>query len=195
VQYIVSIIGVRYRLLFASLYGLFQPVLPAALIEPSKIFWKILNSLRAFGWYLFIPTLVYGLVYYFRLKEKKEKYQFLFLWLLSVFWIYLSSIRAGGDMWDNPRYRLSFLLIIGYVVAVAFYHGWKTKDHWLIRFYIAHLVFILFFLQWYISRYTGLFVNLSFFQMVYVLIFIFGIILITGVIQEIKNSRVRELSV
>lgn len=195
VQYIVSIIGVRYRLLFASLYGLFQPVLPAALIEPSKIFWKILNSLRAFGWYLFIPTLVYGLVYYFRLKEKKEKYQFLFLWLLSVFWIYLSSIRAGGDMWDNPRYRLSFLLIIGYVVAVAFYHGWKTKDHWLIRFYIAHLVFILFFLQWYISRYTGLFVNLSFFQMVYVLIFIFGIILITGVIQEIKNSRVRKLSV
>jgi len=33
VQYIVSIIGSRYRLLFASIYGLFQPVLPAALTD------------------------------------------------------------------------------------------------------------------------------------------------------------------
>lgn len=189
VQYIVSIIGSRYRLLFASIYGLFQPVLPAALIEPSKLFWKIINSLRALGWYLMIPILVYGIVYFFRENEKFKKFEYLFIWSFSVFWIMLSSIRAGGDMWDNPRYRLSFLIFIAYIIGVAFYHGWKTKDHWLTRIFIAELVFVLFFLQWYISRYTGLFENLTFFQMVFVLSIIFGIILITGILKEVKIHK------
>jgi hypothetical protein len=189
VQYIVSIIGSRYRLLFASIYGLFQPVLPAALIEPSKLFWKILNSLRALGWYLMIPILVYGIVYFFRENEKFKKFEYLFVWSFSVFWIMLSSTRAGGDMWDNPRYRLSFLIFIAYIIGVAFYHGWKTKDHWLTRIFIAELVFVLFFLQWYISRYTGLFENLTFFQMVFVLSIIFGIILITGILKEVKIHK------
>ena len=189
VQYIVSIIGSRYRLLFASIYGLFQPVLPAALIEPSKLFWKILNSFRALGWYLMIPILVYGIVYFFRENEKFKKFEYLFIWSFSVFWIILSSIRAGGDMWDNPRYRLSFLIFIAYIIGVAFYHGWKTKDHWLTRIFIAELVFVLFFLQWYISRYTGLFENLTFFQMVFVLSIIFGIILITGILKEVKIHK------
>ena len=191
VQYIVSIIGTRYRLLFASLYGLFQPVLPAALIEPSKLFWGVLNSLRALGWYLLMPILVYGIVYIFREKQKDKKFEFLFIWLLSIFWIFLSSIRAGGDMWDNPRYRLSFLLFIAYLVGVAFYHGWKTKDHWLTRFYVAEFVFVLFFLQWYISRYTGLFGNLPFFNMVIILAIIFGAILITGIFKE-RKSKIKE---
>jgi hypothetical protein len=189
VQYIVSIIGSRYRLLFASIYGLFQPVLPAALIEPSKLFWKILNSFRALGWYLMIPILVYGIVYFFRENEKFKKFEYLFVWSFSVFWIMLSSTRAGGDMWDNPRYRLSFLIFIAYIIGVAFYHGWKTKDHWLTRIFIAELVFVLFFLQWYISRYTGLFENLTFFQMVFVLSIIFGIILITGILKEVKIHK------
>jgi len=192
VQYIVSIIGTRYRLLFASIYGLFQPVLPAALIEPSKLFWKILNSLRALGWYLMLPILIYGIVYFFRENEKIKKFEYLVIWSFSVFWILLSSIRAGGDMWDNPRYRLSFLIFIAYIIGVAFYNGWKTKDHWLIRFFIAELVFVLFFLQWYISRYIGLFENLPFFHMVLVLSIIFGIILITGIFKEVKLHKLNQ---
>jgi hypothetical protein len=192
VQYIVSIIGDRYRLLFASLYGLFQPVLPAALIEPSKLFWGILNSFRALGWYLLMPVLIYGFVYIFRERQKDKKLEYLFLWLLSIFWIFLSSIRAGGDMWDNPRYRLSFLLFIAYIVGVAFYHGWKSKDHWLARFYIAELVFVMFFLHWYISRYTGRFGNLPFFSMVIILSILFGLILITGIIKEINIHKLKK---
>ncbi len=191
VQYIVSIIGERYRLLFASLYGLFQPVLPAALVEPSKFFWRVLNSLRALGWYILMPVIVYGLVYIFREKQKEKKLEYLFIWALSVFWIFLSSIRAGGDMWDNPRYRLSFLLFVAYLVGVALYNGWKTKDHWLTRIFIAELVFVLFFLQWYISRYTGLFDNLPFFQMVIVLSIIFGGILLTGIFKELKIHKLK----
>ncbi len=191
VQYIVSIIGKKYRLLFASLYGLFQPVLPAALIEPSKLFWGVLNSMRALGWYLLMPVIVYGFVYIFREKQKEKKLEYLFLWLLSIFWIFLSSIRAGGDMWDNPRYRLSFLLFIAYIVGVAFYHGWKTKDHWLARFFVAELVFVLFFLQWYISRYTGLFENLPFFSMVIILSIVFGVILVTGIFKEINLHKLK----
>jgi len=194
VQYIVSTIGSKYRLIFASFYGLFQPVLPAALIEPSKLFWKLLNSLRATGWYLILPIILYGFIYLFRENDKNRKFEYMFVWSLSVFWIVLSSIRAGGDMWDNPRYRVSFLIFIAYIVGVAFVHGVKTKDHWLKRIFFAEIIFILFFIQWYISRYTGLFENLPFFQMVFILMVIFAIIFISGVINEIKMKRLKKLN-
>lgn len=189
VQYIVSIIGTRYRLAFATLYGLFQPVLPAALIEPSKLFWRILNSLRALGWYLLMPGLIYGFIYYLREKEKNKKTLFFILWLISIFWIILSSIRAGGDMWDNPRYRMSFLLLISFVVVEAFLNGWKKKDHWLIRIIIGEIVFVLFFLQWYIARYWGIFDNLPILHMMVVLAAIFILILASGLIHEHKKKK------
>jgi hypothetical protein len=44
-------------------------------------------------------------------------------------------------------------------------------------------------MQWYISRYTGLFENLPFFQMVSVLSIIFGLILITGIVKEVKIHK------
>ncbi len=194
VQYIVSTIGSRYRLVFASLYGLFQPVLPAALIEPSKLFWKILNSMRALGWYLVMPFLSYGIIYFFREKNKEKKYEFLLVWGLSIFWIILSSIRAGGDMWDNPRYRLNFLLFIAFSVSQSLSYGLKNKDHWLTKIFIAEGFFILFFLIWYISRYTGLIKNLPFFPMVIILTIIFLLILLTGIIQEIKNKKNQSIS-
>ena len=189
VQYVVSIIGTQYRLAFASLYGLLQPVLPAALIEPSKLFWGILNSLRAFGWYLLMPGLFYGFVYFFREKDKKRKIEFGVLWLISMFWIILSSVRAGGDMWDNPRYRISFLVFISFVVAQAFLYGWRTKDHWLKRIIIAEIIFVLFFLQWYIARYTGIFDNLPFLYMVGILSIIFVLIFGSGLFYEFARKN------
>jgi hypothetical protein len=168
---------------------LFQPVLPAALIEPSKLFWRILNSLRALGWYLLMPGLIYGFIYYLREKEKSKKTLFFILWLISIFWIILSSIRAGGDMWDNPRYRMSFLLLISFVVVEAFLNGWKEKDHWLIRIIIGEIVFVLFFLQWYIARYWGIFDNLPILHMMVVLAAIFILILASGLIHEHKKKK------
>lgn len=189
VQYVVSIIGTRYRLAFASLYGLLQPVLPATLIEPSKLFWRIINSLRALGWYLLMPGLIYGLVYLFREKDKNRKVQFGVFWLISIFWIILSSVRAGGDMWDNPRYRISFLVFISYIVAQAFLYGWKSKDHWLTRIILAEVIFILFFLQWYIARYLGIFDNLPFMQMVGILSIIFIVIFVSGLVHEFGRKN------
>jgi len=189
VQYVVSIIGTRYRLAFASLYGLLQPVLPATLIEPSKLFWRILNSLRALGWYLLMPGLIYGLVYLFREKDKNRKVQFGVFWLISIFWIILSSVRAGGDMWDNPRYRISFLVFISYIVAQALLYGWKSKDHWLTRIILAEVIFILFFLQWYIARYLGIFDNLPFMQMVGILSIIFIVIFVSGLVHEFRRKN------
>jgi len=189
VQYIVSVIGKRFRLPFATLYGLFQPVLPAALIEPAKPFWTSLNSLRALGWYLLMPALIYGLVYFFREKDRQKKWVFLMIWGLSIFWIILSSTRAGGDMWDNPRYRLSFLIFIATAASNAAVFGWKTRDHWLKRIILGEIVFLLFFTQWYLSRYFRIFENLPFFRMVIILLFIFALIVISGIFYEIRRKK------
>jgi hypothetical protein len=136
-----------------------------------------------------MPGLIYGFVYFFREKEKNTKIQFGVIWLISIFWIILSSVRAGGDMWDNPRYRISFLVFISFVVAQAILHGWRTKDHWLTRIFLAEVIFVLFFLQWYIARYTGIFDNLPFLYMVGILSFIFVLIFGSGLFHEFARKK------
>ena len=39
------------QLLFTIVYGLLQPVLPAAFIDPTTLTWQIIGILRAVGWY------------------------------------------------------------------------------------------------------------------------------------------------
>ncbi|HET9589557.1 MAG TPA: hypothetical protein VFO91_12290, partial [Anaerolineales bacterium] len=46
------------RLPFVVVYGIFQPVLPASLIAPTKLIWKAIYLLRSLGWYALLPMLV-----------------------------------------------------------------------------------------------------------------------------------------
>ena len=50
------------RLPFVMVYGVFQPVLPAAFVEPTTLIWKIIAILRALGWYALLPVLIMSFV-------------------------------------------------------------------------------------------------------------------------------------
>ena len=50
------------RLPFVMVYGIFQPVLPAAIVEPTTLIWKIIGILRALGWYAMLPALILSFV-------------------------------------------------------------------------------------------------------------------------------------
>src|SRR6266545_4002093 len=43
------------RLPFVAVYGIFQPVLPATIIYPTKLIWKLIGILRALSWYILLP--------------------------------------------------------------------------------------------------------------------------------------------
>ena len=46
------------RLPFVAIYGILQPVLPAAIVTPTKFIWKLIYILRALGWYTLLPMLI-----------------------------------------------------------------------------------------------------------------------------------------
>jgi hypothetical protein len=76
-------------------------------------------------------------------------------WILvfSWVWIVISSIRAGGTQWDNPRYRLIFFGFQALAAAFA-WQSWRLRrDRWLPRVLLAEVLCLTLFGQWYLARY------------------------------------------
>jgi peptidoglycan/LPS O-acetylase OafA/YrhL len=82
----------------------------------------------------------------------------LWLWLTVWVWIVLSSARAGGDQWDNPRYRVILLMFQAALAAYSLLWARQRRDRWLGRILAVEGVFLVLFGYWYFSRYanTGL---------------------------------------
>ena len=138
----------------ATFYGLTLPFLPAALADNSGApIWQAIAIFRSVGWYALLPALVYGTLAAFTAKKRRS----LLLLLVLIIWsgAVLASYRAGGDLWDNPRYRTAFISLQAVLAAWA----WVTARHrasaWLRRWYVTILGASAIFLHWYIGRYYG----------------------------------------
>ena len=57
---------------FIAVYGIFQPVLPATIINPTVLIWKGLGFLRALGWYAILPLLILSFVAAAGCKVQKD---------------------------------------------------------------------------------------------------------------------------
>ncbi len=138
---------------FVAVYGMLQPVLPAALVEPSLPIWKTVGVLRALGWYALVPLLGYGLYSVSQMEDPRQRRGLLWLGIVSWIWIILTALRAGGDLWDNPRYRV---ILLGFqaILAAAALTGWSVRrDPWLPRLLTVEAIFLLVFGHWYAARY------------------------------------------
>jgi hypothetical protein len=71
-------------------------------------------------------------------------------------WACVASFRAGGDLTDNPRYRMLFLPLITLAAAWAVEWARTHHDFWLVRWLLVEAIFLGFFTQWYFSRYFKL---------------------------------------
>lgn len=135
-------------------YGIAQPVLPAMVGDPEAIWlMRLIGVLRALGWYALAPFLVYAVTGVVRLKGEPRRWQLLWLSLVGWAWIAISAWNAGGDQWDNPRYRTILLAWLALVAGWAW--GWarQRKDAWLGRWLAVEAVFVLIFTEWYLGRY------------------------------------------
>ena len=189
-QSMIRVLGEGWTLPLVMVYGFAQPVLPAALIEPSLPLWMTLNSLRAAGWYALAPFLIYGLISAFHPAPQKLRSQRLWLSLVVFAWILISAVNAGGDMWDNPRYRTIFLPWMALLAAWALWGARHRGDAWLWRWIAVEVVFVLFFLWWYISRYYPGLLHLSIWMTSGLTLSLAGLILLGGWLWDRrKRSR------
>jgi hypothetical protein len=141
------------RLPFVMIYGVFQPVLPAALVEPTTLTWRIIAILRAAGWYALLPALLFAGLAGAGSGSVGERKVWLWLWAVAWTWVLFTTLRGGGDQWDNPRYRTILFLWQALLAGQAWVWWRETHNPWFTRVLLGELVFLAVFSQWYASRY------------------------------------------
>jgi hypothetical protein len=134
------------------LYGLIQPVLPAALVYQSLPLWYGIAVFRAVGWYFTFPFLIYGTSKLVFNRHKPHDWGLIWFVVLLLAWTVVSSARAGGDQWDNPRYRAIFLPWLALLVGWVWSHLSKKQNPWFWRVVLLEGVFVLIFTNWYLNR-------------------------------------------
>jgi peptidoglycan/LPS O-acetylase OafA/YrhL len=85
------------------------------------------------------------------------------MWLAlgCLVWICVAAANAGGDQWDNPRYRALFLPWMAFLAAWGYDWARRKRDPWLWRLGALVGIFVFLFLEWYISRYSPVFPHFS----------------------------------
>lgn len=145
--------------LLAALYGLLQPVLPAAighrnLTAQGGGFWQALGIYRSLGWYLLLPVLIYGSLKSLRglISRKPEAILAVLFWGIA----FIGSYRAFGDQWDNPRYRFFAFVPMALLAAWAWVEWREKRDPWFLRIAIPFAVAVIGLTIWYLLRdYAG----------------------------------------
>lgn len=196
VQKAIGEVGGQWRIPFVVGYGLAQPVLPAAIADPTLPLWKVIGILRAIGWYALAPLILYSCFTVWKIKPAKERN--ILLWLVGfvLTWLLISSLRAGGDQWDNPRYRTLFLPWMALLAAWSLQWAIQQRDFWLARWFIVEVIFLAFFTNWYFSRYFHLWKRLPFWQNVVWIVSLSALVLGSGFMWDLGRwlySRITSL--
>ncbi|MBI1856098.1 MAG: hypothetical protein HYR93_09595 [Chloroflexi bacterium] len=156
IQNIFSKMNPLVQFLFVIGYGIAQPVLPPAFFEPTTLTWRIIAIVRALGWYVVLPLLLYSPIAAWKSEPGRARRLWLWLSAFSWLWILISAIRAGGDQWDNPRYRLIFFGWQALAAGYAWLWWRQHRDNWLPRIFILEIVSVLLYGQWYLARYNSI---------------------------------------
>ena len=131
-------------------YGVAQPFLPAAIIATSDAsIWQGIAIWRALGWTFLLILLLYATIRAW--GKNGDTYIRLFVILVWVT-ILIASFRGGGDLWDNPRYRVTFLGLQAVVASWAWVTGVRTNDRILRYLVIWIIVTVLWLIPWYLYR-------------------------------------------
>lgn len=153
VQMLVKRVGAANSWLIFIGYGLAQPVLPALVGDPdAAAIMRVLGFFRAAGWYALAPFLLYGLTQVWRARQRRPQ----LIWITLAIWIWIltSAYTAGGDQWDNPRYRAVLLAWEALLAAWAWNEARTRGDGWLRRWLWVEVIFVLSFTEWYVTRYN-----------------------------------------
>lgn len=172
------------RLPFVLVYGILQPVLPATLIAPTTVIWKVIFILRSLGWYALLPALILSFVAGAGTGSDAKRKILLWLSFVAWGWVLFTALRGGGDQWDNPRYRV-ILMVWQAIVAGHVWVWWReTRNAWAGRVLTMELVFLVVFTQWYLNRYLQIGFQLPFVEMIAWILGIWLLLLVWGLWRD-----------
>jgi len=181
------------RLPFVVTYGVLQPVLPAILIAPTTIIWKVIGILRALGWYVMIPALILSFAAGAGSGAEAKRKLLMWLGFIAWGWVLFTALRGGGDQWDNPRYRT--ILFLWFAILAGHVWVWwrESRNAWVGRVFAMELVFVVFFAQWYANRYLHMGVQLPFLVMVALIVGGWVVIAGWGVWRDSRERAVHSV--
>ncbi|HVN56319.1 MAG TPA: hypothetical protein VMT46_18465 [Anaerolineaceae bacterium] len=193
VQGIVQRLGPAAQIPFITAYGVAQPVLPAAVADPSASWIRTaINILLGLGWYALAPLLVYATLRVWKEPDLRERQVLAWTALFAWVWILTSAYRAGGDQWDNPRYRTIFLPWMALLAGWAWNWARANRDAWLGRLLAVEGIFLASFTVWYANRKLGLGLPLGFWGAVGLTIGLSMLVLGWGWIREWRRAENQE---
>ncbi|MEW6400353.1 MAG: hypothetical protein AB1649_01065 [Chloroflexota bacterium] len=174
---------------FVVTYGILQPIIIPAFIEPTTLIWRVIAILRGLGWWTLLPVLVFSLVA--AAGSSADKNRKLWIWIAasSWTWILFAALRGGGDQWDNPRYRAILLLWQALAAAYAWATWRETKNPWFTRILLMEGVLLAFFGEWYADRYFQIGGKMSFGPMVALISAIWAGIAVYGWVKDRRASK------
>lgn len=131
-------------------YGVLQPFLPGALLDQGIPIWKGIAIWRSLGWTILLPFLLVAPILLWGRKEQRR----LAIGLTLVVWtgILIASMRSGGDLWDNPRYRVVFISLQVVLVSWVWISQRESRNPWLWRAIIGLAIILAWFVPWYLQR-------------------------------------------
>ncbi|MGB9673468.1 MAG: ArnT family glycosyltransferase [Anaerolineales bacterium] len=160
VQHILKTLPSWMHFPFLTLYGVLRPLLPAALADAlGKPFWQIISIWRALGWTILLAFLIVAPIMAFRKMQAEDQQPIYLARAFSlVVWgaILIASMRAGADLWDNPRYRAMFSSLQIALAAWVWVRYREHHDPWLKHIVISLGLVLIWFIPWYLRRYFPL---------------------------------------
>ena len=116
------------------------------------LLWWAIGIWRAAGWTALLALLLYAPIQALRTRENQARVAAINLavWVGIVF----ASFWGGGDQWDNPRYRVAFVALQLALAAHVLVQQWRRPDPWMRRVLLFTGSVLLWFLPWYLRRYT-----------------------------------------
>ncbi len=141
------------------LYGVVQPLLPAALADITGApIWRGIAIWRSLGWTLLLPLLIYAPLRSLGGNGSGAGSRRLARGLSLVTWlvILVASFRSGGDPWDNPRYRAIFTALQVALAAWVWVEHRRLPHPGLRRVIFGAGLVLAWFMPWYLRRYVYL---------------------------------------
>ena len=139
---------------FLAAYGMVRPLLPAALLAGGAPLWQGVAIWRALGWTLVLAGLALAAL---RVALERAWFRLPGVWLgLVAAQALVASLRSGGDLWDNPRYRALMALPQVALVAWGVLSQRERPSAWVPRLLQGAMLGALWLFPWYVRRYTPL---------------------------------------
>jgi hypothetical protein len=134
-------------------YGVARPFLPAALFDPGASIWQGIAIWRSLGWALLLPFMMIAPFVAWR----RDGWRSPAMGLSLLVWtsILIASFRGGGDAWDNPRYRVTWIGLQAVLAAWVWVIHKRDRSPWLRRVLVAVGFIFLWFMPWYLGRMTA----------------------------------------